>query len=53
MSGRWKAATGDTEYEVGRMLVSDISNERSDGRGRVTASIELEFDGTPTRTAKA
>ncbi|SFQ52479.1 phage tail tube protein [Donghicola eburneus] len=51
--GNLKAATGDTEYEVGRMLVSDISNERSDGRGRVTASIELEFDGTPTRTAKA
>jgi hypothetical protein len=51
--GNLKAAVGETEYEVGRMLVSDISNERSDGRGRVTASIELEFDGTPTRTAKA
>lgn len=51
--GNLKAATGDTEYEVGRLLLSSISNERSDGRGRVTASIELEFDGTPTRTVKA
>ncbi|MBC7154492.1 MAG: hypothetical protein H5U19_07775 [Rhodobacteraceae bacterium] len=51
--GNLKAAVGDTEYEVGILLLTSISNERSDGKGRVTASIELEFDGTPSRTVKA
>lgn len=51
--GHLNAAVGDTEYETGRLILTDISNERSDGRGKVTASIELEFDGTPTRSVKA
>lgn len=51
--GNLNAAVGDTEYEVGRLVLTSFPNERPDGRGRVTATIELEFDGTPTRTVKA
>lgn len=45
------AAVGDTEYETGAILLTNLSNSRTKGQ-KVTADISLEFDGTPTRTAK-
>lgn len=50
--GNLNAAVGDTEYETGTALLANLSNSRTKGQ-KVTASIELQFDGTPTRTAKA
>ncbi len=40
-------ATGDPETEGGPMLLTNLSNTRTKGQ-KVTASIELTFDGTPT-----
>lgn len=51
--GNLKAKQGDTEYESGPALISQLNQSRSDGKGRVTCSIEIAFDGTPERTAKA
>lgn len=45
------AATGDTEYETGPALLTKLDNIRTKGQ-KVTGSIEITFDGTPTRTAK-
>lgn len=45
------AATGDTEYESGAALLTQLNHQRSKGQ-KVTASIRIEFDGTPTVTAK-
>ena len=47
-----KAATGDTEHEEGEALLVTLDNNRSKG-SKVEASISIEFNGTPTRTAKA
>lgn len=46
-----KAAVGDTEYETGAALLTSLDHARTKGQ-KVSASIELMFDGTPTRTAK-
>jgi hypothetical protein len=46
------AASGDTEFESGPALLTELSNARTKGQ-KVTASISIQFDGTPTRTAKA
>jgi len=46
------AESGDTEFESGPALITNLSNERTKGQ-KVTATFELQFDGTPTRTAKA
>lgn len=46
-----KAAAGDTEYEAGPALLTKLSNARTKGK-RVSAEVSIEFDGTPTRTAK-
>lgn len=45
------AASGDVEYETGPALLTQLNNERTKGQ-KVTASIRIEFDGTPTTTAK-
>ena len=50
--GHLNAAVGDTEYETGTAFLKSLSNQRTKGK-KVTAEIELEFNGTPTRTAKA
>lgn len=50
--GNLNAAVGQTEYESGNAYLTDLSNSRAKGQ-KVTASISVEFDGTPTRTAKA
>jgi hypothetical protein len=47
-----KAASGDTEYESGAAYLVSISNQAERGT-KVTAEIAIEFDGIPTRTAKA
>jgi hypothetical protein len=46
------AAVGDTEYETGPAYLQSISNQAERGQ-KVTAEISIEFDGLPTRTAKA
>lgn len=50
--GNLKADTGDTEYETGEALLTSLTHSRTKG-GKVTAEIELQFDGTPTRSVKA
>ncbi len=50
--GHLNAAAGDTEYERGPALLSTLTNQRTKGQ-KVTAAIEIQFDGTPTRVAKA
>lgn len=46
------AAVGDTEYETGTAYLVSISNQAERGT-KVTAEISIEFDGIPSRTAKA
>lgn len=46
------AASGDTEFEAGDAYLTELSNSRTKGQ-KVSASISIEFDGTPTRTAKS
>lgn len=43
------AASGDIEYETGAALLTQLNHVRQKGQ-KVTASIKLEFDGTPTTT---
>ena len=50
--GNTKAAVGETEYEHGPAFLTQVSNQRTKGQ-QVSASIQLEFDGTPARAAKA
>lgn len=47
-----KAAVGDTEIEAGPAYLVSINNQGERGQ-KVTAEIEIQFDGVPTRTAKA
>ena len=47
-----QAAIGDIHIEAGSALLTKLDHSRSKGQ-LVTAEIELEFDGTPTRTDKA
>ena len=50
--GNLNAAVGDTEYESGPAYLTQLDHTRTK-RPKVSASIAFEFDGTPTRTAKA
>lgn len=45
-------ATGDTEAEAGPAILVSLNNSRTKGQ-KVTAELEINFDGVPTRTAKA
>lgn len=47
-----KAATGDIEIEAGPALLSQVNNDRTKGK-KVSADIQIEFDGIPTTTMKA
>lgn len=47
-----KASSGDVETESGPALLTSLSNSRTKGQ-KVTAEIEIQFDGTPTRTDKS
>lgn len=42
---------GDTTIEAGRALLTSLNNSRTKGQ-KVTAEIEIQFDGVPTRTAR-
>lgn len=46
------AAVGDTEYETGEAYLVSLNNAVEKGQ-KVTAEIDIQFDGLPTRTAKA
>jgi len=46
------AAIGDTEYETGLAYLVSLNNTVEKGQ-KVTAELEIQFDGVPTRTAKA
>lgn len=43
------AANGDTEIESGPALLTNLTNTRTKGQ-KVSAEIEIQFDGVPTRT---
>lgn len=43
------AANGDVEIESGAALLTSLTNTRTKGQ-KVSAEIEIQFDGTPTRT---
>jgi predicted secreted protein len=47
--GNLNAATGETEYETGVALLTQLGHSRTKGQ-KVSAEISLEFDGVPTRT---
>jgi hypothetical protein len=49
--GHLKANPGDTEYESGPAYLVNLNHSRERGQ-KVTAEIEIQFDGLPTRTAK-
>lgn len=46
------ADVGDTEFETGMAFLASLSNSVEKGQ-KVTAEIDIQFDGKPTRTAKA
>lgn len=46
------AAVGDTEYESGSAYLTQLNNAVEKGQS-ITAEVNFEFDGIPTRTAKA
>ena len=50
--GHLNALVGNTQYESGPAILSSYNNQRTKGQ-KVTAAIEIQFDGTPTRIAKA
>lgn len=47
--GNTAAASGDTQYETGYAYLSNLTNARTKGQ-KVSAQIEIMFDGTPTRS---
>lgn len=44
-------ASTDTEIESGPALLTALNNTRTKGQ-KVSAEIEIQFDGVPTRTPK-
>ncbi|WP_136440301.1 phage tail tube protein [Pacificoceanicola onchidii] len=50
--GHINAAVGDPEYETGRAKLVSLKNARPDNKGKVTAAIEIKFDGTPVTENK-
>ncbi len=46
------AESGDTEYESGPAYLVSVNNQGDRG-SKVTAELDIQFDGVPTRTAKA
>ena len=49
--GHAATLTGDPQYEQGPAFLNSLNHVRQKG-AKVTASIEIVFDGTPTRTNK-
>jgi hypothetical protein len=50
--GHLKADVGETEYETGPAYLVSLNNVGERGN-KVTAEIDIQFDGLPTRTPKA
>ncbi|WP_043620495.1 phage tail tube protein [Ensifer sp. ZNC0028] len=50
--GHLKAEPGDTEYETGPAYLVTLNNTAERG-AKVTAEIEIQFDGLPVRTPAA
>jgi hypothetical protein len=50
--GHLKADPGDTEYETGPAYLVSLNNTAERGQ-KVTAELDIQFDGLPTRTAAA
>jgi predicted secreted protein len=48
--GHLRAEVGDTEYETGPAYLVSLNNTAERG-AKVTAELEIQFDGIPTRTA--
>lgn len=48
-----KAAPGDTEYETGAAYLVVYPNSVERGQKVATGDLDIQFDGLPTRTAKA
>ncbi|WP_418460392.1 phage tail protein [Brucella intermedia] len=46
-----KAAVGDTEYETGPAYLVGLNNAVEKGQ-KVSAELDIQFDGVPARTAK-
>jgi len=42
--------SGDIYAEYGPAILSSLTNERPGDKGEISASIELQFDGTPSRS---
>lgn len=49
--GHLKAEEGDTEYETGPAYLVNLNHSRERGQ-KVTAEIEIQFDGLPARSDK-
>lgn len=49
--GHLRSEVGDTEYETGPAYLTSLNHSRERGQ-KVTAEIEIQFDGLPTRTDK-
>lgn len=47
-----EGATGDTSAETGPALLVTLNNSRTKGQ-KVTAEVEIQFDGVPARTTTA
>lgn len=50
--GNLNAGVGDTEYETGSAILVSLGQSRTKGQ-KVQATVEIQFDGTPERSAKA
>lgn len=50
--GHLRAEPGDIEYEMGPALLTSLNNEAQRGQ-KVTAEVEIRFDGMPTTTVMA
>lgn len=50
--GHVGAASGDTEYESGPAILTQLDDSRTKGQ-KVQRSISISFDGTPERSVKA
>lgn len=50
--GHAATLTGDPQYEQGPAFLTSFTNVRQKGQ-KVTAALEIAFDGTPTRVNKA
>lgn len=51
--GNTNAAVGETEYETGFAYLTSLPQSRTKGQKVQIGGLEIQFDGTPTRTNKS